>query len=112
MELFRYKTAYQKIAMGFLSYIPGEKLIKQLKETIHQYETDPDWHLYLLKKGEDFIGLVGVHIEGEHWTLHHVSVNPSFRAEGMAQFMVEQMFEKYGKKKARGTKYTETFLHK
>ena len=50
MELFRYKTAYQKIAMGFLSYIPGEKLIKQLKETIHQYETDPDWHLYLLKK--------------------------------------------------------------
>ena len=50
MILLRYKKTYEKIAMGLLSYMPGDKTVKKLQESIHQYETDDSWQLYLLKK--------------------------------------------------------------
>ena len=58
--LLRYKKTYEKIAMGLLSYMPSEKNVKKLQETIHTYETDANWQLYLLKKDEDFIGIIGI----------------------------------------------------
>ena len=60
--LIRYKKTYEKIAMGLLSYMPGEHSVKALQETIHNYETDENWQLYLWKKDEDFIGLLGIEI--------------------------------------------------
>ena len=32
--LLRYKKTYEKIAMGLLSYMPGDKNVKKLQETI------------------------------------------------------------------------------
>ncbi|MBO1915326.1 N-acetyltransferase, partial [Microvirga sp. 3-52] len=48
--LIRYKKTYEKIAMGLLSYMPGEHSVKELQETIQMYETEDDWQLYLWKK--------------------------------------------------------------
>ena len=48
--LLRYKKAFEKIAMGLLSFMPQEKDVKKLIETIHQYETNPDWHFIYGKK--------------------------------------------------------------
>ena len=79
MMLLRYKKTYEKIAMGLLSYMPGEKSVKKLQETIHQYENDEDWQLFLLKQGDDFIGLVGIVMDKDSYTVMHLSVNPSFR---------------------------------
>ena len=112
MELFRYRKAYEKIAMGFLSYIPTEKMLKKLQETITLYQEDPNWHLYLLKREEDFIALVGVMVDVEEgeWTLQHLSVNPSYRNEGIARYLVDQMYEKYGHMTAKGTVHTRMFL--
>ena len=69
MILLRYKKTYEKIAMGLLSYMPGDKTVKKLQETIHRYETDDSWQLYLLKKDDDFIGLVGIELGDEDYTL-------------------------------------------
>ncbi len=50
MMLVRYKKANEKIAMGLLSYMPGDKSVKKLQEMIQQYETDDNWQLYLMEK--------------------------------------------------------------
>ena len=50
MMLLRYKKTYEKIAMGLLSYMPGDKSVKKLQETIQQYETDDNWQLISFEK--------------------------------------------------------------
>ncbi|WP_210470447.1 GNAT family N-acetyltransferase [Sporosarcina sp. 6E9] len=108
--LIRYKKTYEKIAMGLLSYMPGEHSVKELQETIQMYETEDDWQLYLWKKGEDFIGLLGIEISNDAYTLHHLSVNPSFRGEGIGKAIVERIQEQFPDKECLSTDETNDFL--
>lgn len=110
--LLRYKKTYEKIAMGLLSYMPGDKNAKKLQETIHQYETDDSWQLYLLKKEDDIIGLIGVELGDEDYTLYHISVNPSFRGEGVGQEMVAKLQALFPDKKCKSTEETDLFIRK
>lgn len=48
--LIRYKKSFEKIAMGLLSFMPNEKDLKQLQQTIKDYETDTDRQLFLWKR--------------------------------------------------------------
>lgn len=108
----RYKKNFEKIAMGLLSYMPGEHSVKVLQETIHKYETEENWQLYLWKKGEDFIGLLGIEVGENIYTIHDMSVNPSFRGEGIGQAMVARLQEQFPEREARGTESTDSFLKK
>ena len=75
----------KKLRWGYSLICLAIKLSKKLQESIHQYETDDSWQLYLLKKDDDFIGLIGMELGEEDYTLQHLSVNPSFRGEGIGQ---------------------------
>ncbi|AOV08102.1 GNAT family N-acetyltransferase [Sporosarcina ureilytica] len=108
--LIRYKKTYEKIAMGLLSYMPEDQSVKALQETIQQYETDDSWELYLWKDGEDFIGLLGIEMGNDVFTLQHLSVNPSFRGEGFGKEMVKAIQSRYPEKKCQSTEITEAFL--
>ncbi|ARK30223.1 GNAT family N-acetyltransferase [Halalkalibacter krulwichiae] len=88
--LVPYKTIHQKIAMGLLSFMPGEKEIKKLQKTIDRYENDPDWKLYLWK-AEDFVGVAGITLKDDGAYLQHICVNPSFRQEGIGKAMLQQL---------------------
>ena len=48
--LIRYKKIYEKIAMGLLSYMPGDHSVKALQETIQKYETDDRLAVVSLEK--------------------------------------------------------------
>lgn len=89
--LLRYKKAFEKISMGLLSFMPHEKDVKKLIETIHQYETDPNWHLFLWKKEEDLVGIIGVKMNGTIGIIQHLSVNPSHRGEGIGKEMIQNL---------------------
>ena len=89
--LYRYKKAYEKISMGLLSFMPQEKDVKKLLETIQQYESNPDWHLFVWKKGEDVVGIIGIRMENNTAILQHISVNPSHRGEGIAKKMIQSL---------------------
>ena len=108
--LIRYKKIYEKIAMGLLSYMPGNHSVKALQETIQKYEIDEDWQLYLWKKDEDFIGILGIEMSDDTYTLHHLSVNPSFRGEGIGKAIVEKIQEQFSDKKCISTDETNDFL--
>lgn len=108
--LIRYKKSYEKIAMGLLSYMPGGLTVKMLQETIHRYETDEDWQLFLWKQEDDLIGLLGIEIGKEDYTVHHISVNPSFRNEGIGREMILKLQQQYAKSTCKSTEETEAFL--
>lgn len=99
--LNRYKKNSEKIAMGLLSFMPEEKKdIKKLQQTIREYETNPDWHLYLWKE-EDVLGAVGVRMENEiNAVIQHLTVNPSHRNIGIGRKMISEVKRIYKDKYA------------
>ncbi|HIS29559.1 MAG TPA: GNAT family N-acetyltransferase [Candidatus Avamphibacillus intestinigallinarum] len=93
--LIRYKKNLEKIAMGLLSFMPEEKNVKILQQTIKEYESNPDWHLYLWKD-EDVLGAIGLRIENqEQVVIQHISVNPSYRNQGIGKQMVDAVEKMY-----------------
>lgn len=87
--LIRYKKSYEKIAMGLLSFVPSEKEIKLLLQTIKKYEDDDSWQLFLWKDDEDILGVIGIQMTSDdEAVIEHISVNPSYRAEGVGKRMI------------------------
>ncbi|WP_349407624.1 GNAT family N-acetyltransferase [Pseudalkalibacillus sp. SCS-8] len=87
--LIRYKRNYEKIAMGLLSFMPNEKEVKKLQQTVKQYETEPDHQLFMWKEDEDIIGIIGLKLDDGQAELQHLSVNPSHRHQGIGKKMVD-----------------------
>ena len=84
--LIRYKKTFEKIAMGLLSFIPNEKDLKKLQQTIKEYETNDKWHLFLWKENDDIIGIIGAkEQDGQLLEVQHISVNPSHRMQGVGK---------------------------
>ncbi|MBF6633004.1 MAG: GNAT family N-acetyltransferase [Planococcus sp. (in: Bacteria)] len=110
--LYRYKKSFEKIAMGLLSFMPKERELKKLQQTMHIYEENPDWQLFLWKKGDDFVGLLGVEVGEETYTIHHLSVNPSHRGDGIGHEMVDKIQDIMQNRKMLATEETEAFLKK
>ncbi|TQS74456.1 GNAT family N-acetyltransferase [Ornithinibacillus gellani] len=111
--LIRYKKNQEKIAMGLLSFMPEEKDIKRLQQTIKEYETNPNWHLYLWKE-EDVLGAIGLKIEDDiNAVIQHISVNPSYRNMGIGKKMVRKIMEMYqGKYAVCADELTQQFFNK
>ncbi|MGA5690352.1 GNAT family N-acetyltransferase [Cytobacillus pseudoceanisediminis] len=110
--LIRYKKSFEKIAMGLLSFMPNEKDLKRLQQTMKQYESEENWQLFLWKEGEDIIGLVGVTSSDQAMEIQHISVNPSHRHQGIGKTMIKALDELYPGKKLTATDETEAFLNK
>src|SRR5690606_1344685 len=94
--LIRYKKNLEKIAMGLLSFMPEEKKdVKELLQTIKEYETNPNWHLYLWKEDDGVLGAIGVSLEDKNAYIQHISVSPSHRNIGIGKKMVKEIYRIY-----------------
>lgn len=110
--LIKYKKSYEKIAMGLLSFMPSEKDVKRLQQTIRQYEVDERWNLYLWKE-EDIIGIIGVYSEDGVAELQHVCVNPSHRHQGIGKKMMDELRKILGDEiEIRPNEHTSNFFTK
>lgn len=110
--LIRYKKTFEKIAMGLLSFMPDEKDLKILQQTMKQYECEENLQLFLWKEGEDIIGLMGISIDDDSVKIQHISVNPSHRHQGIGKAMVKSLNEMFPDKKLSANEKTESFLSK
>ncbi|RWR15277.1 GNAT family N-acetyltransferase [Siminovitchia fortis] len=110
--LIRYKKAFEKIAMGLLSFMPNEKDLKKLQQTMKQYEEGENWQLYLWKAEDDIIGLVGAIIEEDTIRIQHICVTPSHRHEGIGQSMVKALKQLHADKKLCPNEDTSAFFEK
>jgi len=110
--LVRFKKALEKIAMGLISFMPQEKDVKRLMDTIQQYENEENWLLYLWKKDEEYVGAVGVVVDGTVATIQHITVMPSYRGEGVALEMLQELRAIGGFTDILPNEETEPFLQK
>src|SRR5690606_38224353 len=110
--LIRYKKSFEKIAMGLLSFMPNEKDLKKLQQTMKQYESDENWQLFLWKNGDDIIGLAGVSYNDSSMEIQHISVNPSHRHHGIGKTMIKALKELYPDKELTANENTQAFLNK
>lgn len=110
--LIRYKKNHEKMAMGLLAFMPDEKDVRVLQETMKKYEEDENWHLYLWKEDEDIVGVIGCSIENDiNVVVQHISVNPSHRNIGIGKKMLDEIFQQYNEKyDVCPNKYTEHFF--
>ncbi len=110
--LIRYKKNHEKIAMGLLSFMPIEKDVKQLQRTMKEYDTNPDWYLYLLKQNNDVMGAIGLKVVDHlNVVVQHISVYPSFRNVGVARKMVDEIKALYGDRyDVCGNESTQQFI--
>jgi riboflavin biosynthesis RibT protein len=109
--LIRYKKTFEKIAMGLLSFMPNEKDLKKLQQSMKNYENDHSWQLFLWKE-EDIIGLIGITNHDDSYEIQHISVNPSHRNQGIGKKMVQALKELYPDKSIMTNQLTEPFIHK
>src|SRR5690625_1966865 len=94
--LIRYKKNQEKIAMGLLSFMPTEKDVKVLQQTMKEYESNPNWHLLLWREDGNIVGAIGLKIENElNAIIQHISVNPSYRNIGIGKKMVDEVHRLY-----------------
>ncbi|WP_080845393.1 GNAT family N-acetyltransferase [Cytobacillus gottheilii] len=110
--LIRYKKTFEKIAMGLLSFMPNEKDLKKLQQTMKVYESERHKQLFLWKEEEDIIGLVGVSFTEDTMELLHVSVNPSHRQQGIGKAMINALQDMFPEKVMTSVEETEAFLHR
>jgi riboflavin biosynthesis RibT protein len=109
--LIRYKKNYEKIAMGLLSFMPTEKDIKKLQQTMKEYETNENWQLYLWKE-EDIIGIIGIKLDTDVVEIQHICVNPSHRFQGIGKKMVKALKDLYSDKVLKANEHTAPFIEK
>ncbi|NHM29058.1 GNAT family N-acetyltransferase [Neobacillus terrae] len=111
--LIRYKKTFEKIAMGLLSFMPNEKDLKKLQQTMKQYENEENWQLFLWKEEDDIIGLLGVlFLEKDVWEVQHISVNPSHRYQGVGKKMVRALLDMFPQKQIKATEFITPFMEK
>ncbi|KIL44250.1 GNAT family N-acetyltransferase [Jeotgalibacillus soli] len=109
--LIRYKKSFEKIAMGLMSFMPTEKDLKMLQQSMKMYEEEKNCQLFLWKE-EDIIGLVGVKLDAHEVLIQHISVSPSHRNEGVGKKMINALQDMYSDKSFISTSFTEGFLTK
>jgi riboflavin biosynthesis RibT protein len=112
--LVQFNNDYEKIAMGLLSYISDLKDTDRLAEEMERYETLEDRELYLWQSQEtkNLIGVAGVEEEEDLVLLRHISIDPSFRNEGLTYKILDALKERYADKNIVATLETASIISK
>ncbi|WP_046173759.1 GNAT family N-acetyltransferase [Domibacillus indicus] len=110
--LIRYKKSFKKIAMGLLSYMPREKELRTLRETIEGYEADASRQLFLWRVDEDVVGVIGVAVNEAKAEILHIAVNPSFRDEGIGKEMIAAVTKLFSDRTVVSSESTNRFFKK
>lgn len=109
--LIQYNEDYKKIAMGLLSYVPDLKELSRIEEEIEWYEAEDFRQLYLWKSSEtgNLIGIVGVEVE-DLVLLRHISIDPSYRNEGLSYKILDAVKDRYSEKTIVSTLGTASII--
>lgn len=110
--LIQFNSDYEKISMGLLSFIEDFKDPARLQEEIERYKISEERDLFLWQSEEtgNLIGLIGIEKENDYILLRHISIDPSFRNEGISYRMLEALNERYPNNNIVSTLETATIV--
>jgi len=112
--LVSYNGDYEKITMGFLSYISDLKEPSRIEEELNWYNSQENRRIYLWQSEEtgNLIGFIGVEEDEDLILVRHIAVDPSFRNEGLTYKILDELEKKYDTKKIIATLETATIISK
>ncbi len=78
--LIKYKKDYEKIVMGFLSYLDDFKNIKNIQEEMELYHKKNEYQIFLFKhKDGDVEGIIGIQMAPQFVMVRYISLSPAYR---------------------------------
>ncbi|WP_057893616.1 hypothetical protein [Lacticaseibacillus brantae] len=103
--LVKYKRDYQKIAMGFLSFLPDLDNLSNLKTELNLYTEDNDHALFMYREAPtaDFSGVVGIEASGDSILVRHLSFSPSVRSRATEFQALDDLKQLYPEATLMGT---------
>lgn len=113
--LIAYRKEHQKIAVGLLSFHDKMEKYHSLLNEIDMYEQKEELALFfwIPAQGENIQGLLGIeYLSNSRLILHDISLNPSFRGEGLGFHVLDELKEKYSDAEIIGTSATKDYLEK
>lgn len=112
--LISYNQNYEKIAMGLLSYITDFKNMERLRSEMESYVTEENRKLYLWRSqdSDNIVAIIGIEWSDSVVLVRDVSVNPSFRNEGLIYQILDRLQILYPEHAINGTLETTVFVSK
>lgn len=105
--LIKYSPDYQKIAMGFMSYIPELKDLDHLRMELKLYTTDSQHQLLLYKNnGGNFAGVIAVEIQNQQNQIvmvRYLSLSPAERSTNNIYQVLDEIQAYYPQAKIMGS---------
>lgn len=113
--LIPYRKEQQKIAVGLLSFHDKMEKYHSLLNEIGIYEQEEQLALFfwIPEQGGNIQGLLGIeYLSSKQLILHDISINPSFRGEGLGFQLLDELKERYSDFDILGTSATKAYLDK
>ena len=102
--LLKYRSDYQKIAMGILSLDPVFKDWDLLQHALAWYQTSDDRTLYLWKdRRDDFAGILGTEQQGRYVVVRLLTLMPDKQTTRNAQNMLDDLAATVPQQRVMGT---------
>jgi len=102
--LLKYRSDYQKIAMGILSLLPSFKDWDRLQRELAWYQGGADRTLYLWKdQNADFAGALGTEQQGNYVVVRLLSLIPDKQTTANTWQMLDDLAAAVPQKRVMGT---------
>ncbi|QMU07592.1 N-acetyltransferase [Levilactobacillus suantsaii] len=111
--LLKYRSDYQKIAMGIMSLLPAFKDWDRLQQELTWYQGGDDRTLYLWKdQYDDFAGVVGTELQANYIIVRLVGLMPDKQSTTNEWQMLDQLATATPKQRLMGTLATSQIIAK
>ncbi|MCT3574779.1 N-acetyltransferase [Levilactobacillus brevis] len=111
--LLKYRSDYQKIAMGLLSLLPTFKDWDRLQRELSWYQGGDDRTLYLWKdENNDFAGALGTEVHDQFLIVRLVTLMPDKPVTASTWQMLDQLTTAVPNKRLMGTLTTAKIIAK
>ncbi|KRK98122.1 hypothetical protein FD04_GL001100 [Secundilactobacillus odoratitofui DSM 19909 = JCM 15043] len=111
--LLKYRTDYEKVAMGLLSFVPALKKIDRLQAELQWYQDSEARQLLLWKDlNQDFSGIIGVELRPDFAIVRLIALTPAVRDANQTSTMLDELADMYPDQRLMGTLETTKVIAK
>ncbi|MCF6515011.1 hypothetical protein GSH19_02380 [Lactobacillus sp. S2-2] len=111
--LFKYRSDYEKIAMGLFSLLKDSEDAKYLNQEMKWYESSDNRKIYLWKdKYDNWSCLVGIEEQDELVVIRRVIFTPDSENDNSLFEMMDELKDLYPRQKIIGTFDTTRLIEK
>ncbi|ANZ61976.1 RibT protein [Secundilactobacillus paracollinoides] len=109
--LLKYRSDYEKVAMGLLSFVPTLKQIDRLQAELQWYQEGEHRQLLLWRDAnQDFSGILGIEERDDFVIVRLIALTPSNRNTGQINGILDELSDMYPDSRIMGTLNTTKYI--